>query len=404
MDYRFAERMSLFSSSAVRDILKWTQGKDVISFAGGLPAEELFPFAPLKEAFSRLFEGDPRSAMQYGLTEGYIPLREMLAERMGAKGIRCSTQELLLTTGSQQVIDLVARILLENGDTVLTENPTYLAALQVFQAAGARIVGVGRDSEGIDLDRLEQAILEHRPKLLYVIPTFANPTGAVWGLERRNRVLELCREHGVIILEDDPYGELSFGPSSRLPSLMSLTRTVADSPVIYTSTFSKTVVPALRTGWAIADERIVRQMAKAKQAADLHSSCLDQQALFRLLKNFDLDAHITVLRSVYKERMETMVQCLRSEAVWRDVRFTEPAGGMFLWLELPNGLEADGLLPLAIEEGVAFVPGSGFYTGVEKLPSIRLNFSHSRPELIREGMARMTRAYHRYAEAPAVQF
>jgi 2-aminoadipate transaminase len=402
MEYKFANRMSMFSSSAVRDILKWTQGKDVISFAGGLPAEEHFPTEPLKEAFARLFESDQRRAMQYGITEGYTPLRGLLAERMRSKGVSCPPQELLLTTGSQQAIDLTARILVEEGDVVLTENPTYLAALQVFQSAGARIVGIGRDSEGIDPEKLEQAILEHQPKLMYVIPTFANPTGAVWGLERRKRVLDLCRQYGLLVLEDDPYGELSFDPSVRLPSLMALSQSAADSPVIYTSTFSKTVVPALRTGWAVADERIIRQMAKAKQSADLHSSCLDQQVLHQLLTRFDLNGHIAMLRDVYKERMETMVSCLQEAEVWKDVRYSRPAGGMFLWLELPEGAQIDEWLPLAIEEGVAFVPGTGFYTELMKQPAIRLNFSHSSPAIIREGMKRLTRSYCRFMERAPV--
>lgn len=396
MEYPFAKRMSRFTSSAVRDILKWTQGKDVISFAGGLPAEEWFPKAELQEAFNRIFEGGDAKAFQYGLTEGFIPLREQLCRRMETKGIRCSTSELILTTGSQQAIDLTARILLDDGDVVLTENPTYLAALQVFQSAGASIVGVDREGDGISPELLEQAILKHRPKLLYVIPTFANPTGAVWSLERRRQVLDICTRHGVLILEDDPYGELIFDPEVRPMSLMALSNAAAGSPVIYTSTFSKTVVPALRTGWTVADERIIRQLAKAKQAADLHSSCLDQQALHQLLSDFDLDGHIAKLRGIYRERMEAMVSCLQQDSCWSDVRYTVPSGGMFLWLELPEGIEAAELLPFAIEEGVAFVPGTGFFTEPCDKPTIRLNYSHSRPEVIREGMARLTRAYTRY--------
>ncbi|WP_438445825.1 PLP-dependent aminotransferase family protein [Gorillibacterium sp. sgz5001074] len=397
MDYRFAGRMSRFSSSAVRDILKWTQGKDVISFAGGLPAEEWFPKQALEDAFSRLFSEGTGRELQYGLTEGFPPLKELLVKRMDAIGIGCSVREMILTTGSQQAIDLTARILLEDGDTVLTENPTYLAALQVFQSAGASVRGINRDEHGIDPQLLEQAILEHRPKLLYVIPTFANPTGAVWSLERRRTVLELCRKHNVLILEDDPYGELLFEEGSRPPTLMALSGAAADSPVIYTSTFSKTVVPALRTGWAVADERIIAQLAKAKQAADLHSSCLDQQALYRLLLTFDLDGHIARLRQVYRERMETMVDCLK-DPVWQEVRFEQPQGGMFLWLELPEGDDAAAFFPAAIQEGVAFVPGDGFFTEGGNGRSIRLNYSHSRPEVIREGMERLQRAYLRYKQ------
>ena len=279
---------------------------------------------------------------------------------------------------------------------MLTENPTYLAALQVFQSAGATVTGLQGDDEGIDPVLLEQAILTQRPKLLYVIPTFANPTGKVWSLPRRQQVLDICTRFGVLIIEDDPYGELTFEESAVFPSLMALSKSVSGSLVIYTSTFSKTVVPALRTGWAVADDEVIRMLAKAKQAADLHSSCMDQQALDRLLANFDLDGDIRMLRQVYRDRKKTMVACLQEASVWLDVRFTEPSGGMFLWLELPEGSDTGELLQLAIAEGVAFVPGSGFYTQGVNNRSLRLNFSHSSPEKIHEGMARLTAAYRRY--------
>lgn len=396
MNYRFADRMTRFSSSAVRDILKWTQGRDIISFAGGLPAEEFFPAEELQAAFGRIFANGNRKALQYGLTEGLTELRGLLSNRMAAKGICAGTEQLLVTTGSQQTIDLTARIFLEPGDVVLTENPTYLAALQVFQAAGARVDGLAADDEGIRTDLLEAALKEHRPKLLYVIPTFANPTGAVWSLERRKRVLELCSHYGTVILEDDPYGELVFDGSSAKPSLMALSAQHAEGTVIYTSTFSKTVVPALRIGWAAADERIIRQLAKAKQAADLHSSCLDQWALVELLDRFDLDSHIGSLRRVYAERMRTMAECLQTEPLWNRLSVRTPEGGMFLWLELPEGDDPAALLPLAIEEGVAFVPGAGFFTDGTGQRTMRLNFSHSQPDVIREGMSRLTRAYAKY--------
>lgn len=396
MKYHFAQRMSLFSSSAVRDILKWTQGKDVISFAGGLPAEELFPAEELKAAFVRVLGEENRKAMQYGLTEGCVSLRQLLSKRMQAKGVKAGENEILITTGSQQSIDLAARIFVEAGDTVLTENPTYLAALQVFRGAGANIAGLDTDSEGIRLPALEEALRRLKPKLLYVIPTFANPTGAVWSLKRRLEVLKLCAQYNIVILEDDPYGELAFDSRQMKPSLMALSSKAEGSAVIYTSTFSKTVVPALRLGWTVADGQIIRQLAKAKQAADLHSSCLDQEALVQLLLNFDLEAHIGRIRRIYAERMATMVQCIRSQPMWQGVQIREPEGGMFLWLELPEGAEPEALLQLAIGEGVAFVPGTDFYTDGRRQRSIRLNFSHSRPEVIREGMDRLSRAYEKY--------
>lgn len=393
MEFRFASRMSRFTSSAVRDILKLTQGKEIISFSGGLPAEELFPAEELKNAFSRVFSD--RRSMQYGVTEGSLPLRKLLSERLGRKGIRAGEEELLITTGSQQTIDLTARIFLEPGDLVITENPTYLAALQVFQSSGARIMGIDTDGDGIRADLLEFALRENQPRLLYVIPTFANPTGAIWSLKRRQEVLALCSRYEVVILEDDPYGELTFEPESLPPTLKALSAESGYQGVIYTSTFSKTVVPALRIGWAAADEAIIRQMAKAKQTADLHSSCVDQRALVELLKEFDLDGHIGRIRKEYATRMRTMLDCLKDDPVFAKVAVREPKGGMFLWLEFPGEVDLGAMLRLAVEEGVAFVPGNGFYTDSNGSRTIRLNFSHSAPEVIREGMQRLKRAYIR---------
>jgi 2-aminoadipate transaminase len=393
MEFRFASRMSRFTSSAVRDILKLTQGRDIISFSGGLPAEELFPAEELKSAFSRVFAD--RRVMQYGLTEGLPELRQLLSQRLAGKGIQASPDQLLITSGSQQSIDLTARILLEPGDLVITENPTYLAALQVFQSSGATILGLDTDENGIRPDLLEAALRDHQPKLLYVIPTFANPTGAIWSLERRQEILSLCTRYETMILEDDPYGELSFEAEALPPSLKALADAAGFPGVIYTSTFSKTVVPALRIGWTAADEAVIRQLAKAKQTADLHSSCLDQAALAELLKTFDLDGHIRRIRLEYATRMKTMLEVLRSDPAFGEIIVRTPKGGMFLWLELPGEVDMGTLLRLAVEEGVAFVPGTGFHTDGRGSRTIRLNFSHSAPEVIREGMLRLKRAYIR---------
>jgi len=405
VEYRFADRMNRFASSSLRDILKRTQGDAVISFAGGLPAEEWFPMKDIAAAYANVFgegaDGRRRGSLQYGITEGFLPLREQLAERMKAKGITARPEQLLLTTGSQQSIDLAARVFLNEGDVVLVESPTYLAALQVFQSVSARILPIGRDDEGIDPDHLEKVASELSPKLLYVSPTFSNPCGAVWSRERRSQVLQLCLRYGIMILEDDPYGELSFqqdssAPATAFPSLYSLYGEKTGNPVLYTSTFSKTVAPALRTGWAIADDVVIRQMAKAKQAADLHSSLVDQQALSRLLLDFDLDEHIRGLRRVYRERMEVMAEKLETDPIWRGTHWVKPKGGLFLWLELPETMNTSELFQTAVEHGVAFVPGSGFYPAEPRTHGLRLNFSHSSPERIREGMNRLSASYARY--------
>lgn len=281
MKINYADMTNHLGSSAVRDILKITQGKDIISLAGGLPAEELFPAEAIREAYSRVLSGDS-SALQYGLTEGYLPLREQIAARLGQQGIPVSSDEMILTTGSQQAIDLLCRILLDPGDTVLVEAPTYLAALQVLGSYRADIQVVKSDEEGLLPEHLEEQLRVHRPKLLYAVPTFNNPSGATWSKVRREQVVELCRKYGVLMLEDNPYGEIRFdeSPEAYPPTLAAIDRNLGgDTCVVYTGTFSKIVAPGLRTGWIIGPAGLVRVIARAKQAADLHSSTIDQRAL-----------------------------------------------------------------------------------------------------------------------------
>jgi 2-aminoadipate transaminase len=390
MEYTFSSSMQHFKSSAVRDILKLTQGKTIISFAGGLPAEEMFPVDAVRDAFDRVFTLG-KSALQYGLTEGYTPLREALAERLGHRNIHVSKDEILLTTGSQQSIDLLSRVYIDPGDVILVQQPTYLAALQVFQSRGARIISVSGDELGMDLEDAERLIRLHRPKLVYINPTFSNPTGYVWSLERRLGILQLCREYNVLILEDDPYGELQYGGNEHFPSIFSLDQHPHGSAVVYTSTFSKTVAPALRTGWVVADPEVIQNMTRAKQAADLHSSSTDQQALYQLLTHFDLDAHIAAIRIEYEQRMKKMAALLHG-LKRPDIRWSEPKGGMFLWLELPEGLVAEELLKAAVQEGVAFVPGASFYAETPKLNTLRMNFTHSNEEQLTLGMQYFAKA------------
>lgn len=390
MDYRFSSRVLQLKSSAVRDILKLTQGKDMISFAGGLPAEELFPVPAIREAADRALSAGPGS-LQYGLTEGYTPLREQLTDRVAAKGIRANVDQMILTTGSQQAIDLIVTVLTEPGDTILVEKPTYLAGLQVFAMHGLNVAAAESDEFGIVPESAAELIRLHRPKLMYAVPTFGNPTGRVWSTERRQQLLELCRKNGVLIIEDDPYGDIKFREDEQYPSMMALEGGVENGAVIYTSTFSKTVAPALRTGWAIGDSRVIRMMAKAKQASDLHSSAMDQQILSQLLNGFDLDAHIEIISKEYGTRMEEMHRLL-AEAALPDIRWTKPKGGMFLWLELPDGLDAEALLRCAVQKGVAFVPGSSFYANDAQRNTARLNFTHNKGARTEHGVARLIEA------------
>lgn len=391
MNYRFSARLGNFSSSAVREILKLTQGDSIISFAGGLPAEEHFPATAVAEAFERVMR-QGNKALQYGLTEGFLPLRESLGKRMAGKGMNVTPDHMLITTGSQQVIDLLSRIYLDPGDVVLVERPTYLSALQVFRSYGAVPVSVSGDKDGIDLDDLKAKLEQYKPKMLYVIPTFSNPTGRVWSEERRRGAIELCRGANTLILEDDPYGELKFGDASRnYPSMFSLDKHPDDSCVVYTSTFSKTVAPGLRTGWALGDAEVIRQMARAKQAADLQSSSLDQQMLHQLLEYFDLDGHIEFVRKEYEKRMKLMADLLRRHN-WRGAKWEEPKGGMFFWVELPEEIDTAELLKSAVELGVAFVPGITFYADNPQRNAMRMNFSYNDEAGTVTGMDRLTQA------------
>lgn len=400
MNYRFASSMQSFSSSAVREILKLTQGNSIVSFAGGLPAEEYFPTEAVKEAFNRVFETG-QNALQYGLTEGFTPLREAIAARMSRKGMNVDVNEMLITTGSQQAIDLLTRVYIDPGDVILVEKPTYLAAIQVFNSHGARLVSVDTDADGMNLEDAAAKIAAHQPKMVYVIPTFSNPTGRVWSVERRKGLVELCRKNNVLILEDDPYGEIQFEKGAHYPTLFSLGGAAQGNPVVYTSTFSKTVAPALRTGWAIGDAELIRNMARAKQAADLHSSTMDQQALYQLLTYFDLDAHIAVIREQYEQRMSLMVSLLK-ELNWPGLHWNDPKGGMFLWVELPEDMRADELLKIAVKEGVAFVPGSTFFAEDAKHNTLRLNFSHSNEAAMRQGMQAFASALRKITSGATV--
>ncbi|MEH7336751.1 PLP-dependent aminotransferase family protein [Neobacillus drentensis] len=385
MNYPFASQTKTYESSAVRDILKVTQQGHVISFAGGLPAEDIFPIDEVKIAYEKVFASG-KSSLQYGLTEGYTPLREAIQAKMAQKGIASTPENILVTTGSQQVIDLFSRIMLSPGDIVFTEDPTYLSALQVFRSYGANVIAVSSDEHGMVPEDLETKMNQYHPKFVYIIPTFSNPDGKVWSSGRRQKLLNLCYKYNVLVLEDDPYGDIQFHEEEHYPSVAAFDK--QQSHVIYTSTFSKSVVPALRTGWVTGPTEVVQMMTKAKQMNDLHSSSLDQQALYYLLRDFNLDGHIKHIRNEYYYRMTIMRDYLNKLEpglfTWK-----EPKGGMFLWVEGNEELNTTRLLSQAVEKGVAFVPGAPFYVDQPKHNTFRLNFSHSAPEKIKLGMDRL---------------
>ncbi|GCL72285.1 PLP-dependent aminotransferase family protein [Paenibacillus naphthalenovorans] len=398
MNYHFSDTINSFESSAVREILKLTQGRSIISLAGGLPNEQYFPHEAVRDAFARVFERGSKSVLQYGLTEGYTPLRESLTKHLARKGIKAGIENMLLTTGSQQAIDLLTRIYIDPGDVILVEKPTYLAAIQVFQSYKAKLVSVDCDENGMNLEDLERKIKQNRPKMIYVIPTFANPTGKAWSLERRQGTLNLCKSNSVLILEDDPYGELRFNDTETFPSIYSLDDGPNGGAVVYTSTFSKIVAPALRTGWVVGDKNVILHMTRAKQAADLHSSTMDQQALHELFQQFDLYSHIDLIRTQYESRMREMVRLLQAKN-WEGVRWNEPKGGMFIWVEMPQGIDTQELFKLAVEEGVAFVPGISFFADEPQRNSMRLNFTHTDSEEMVLAFDRLERALQRMKTA-----
>lgn len=395
MEYQFAKSIVHLESSVVRDILKLTQGSEVISFAGGLPAEEYFPVAAVKDAYARVLDSGTK-ALQYGLTEGFLPLREKVCERMSVKkNMHVEPENMILTTGSQQALDLLARVYLDAGDVVLVEDPTYLAALQSFRSHGVTVVAVESDALGMNIDDLQAKIKAHKPKLVYVVPTFSNPAGRVWSTERRLGLLAACRANNVLILEDDPYGEIKFDQEADYPTILSLDQHPHDSAVVYLGSFSKTVAPGLRTGWAMGDKRVIQAMAKVKQASDLQSSSIDQQALYQLFVHFALDEHLAVTCAQYKKRMEYMHDLFAAQDL-PGFSMNKPAGGMFFWGELAAGMDASELLKIAVKEGVAFVPGAPFCAGTPMKNTLRLNFTHNNEERTKLGVERFATAYHAY--------
>ncbi|UOE95453.1 PLP-dependent aminotransferase family protein [Alkalihalobacillus sp. LMS39] len=393
MKYAFSKRVRHLQSSAVRDILKVVNQGNVISFAGGLPDEQLFPLEGLQEAYNKTFASG-KKALQYNETEGFMPLREVLVDRMKRKGIsNFSANDVLLTTGSQQAIDLFAKVFFNPGDVILAENPTYLAALQVFESYEAHVIGVESDEHGMIADDLEEKMKRYRPKCVYVVPTFSNPSGKVWSMERRKQLLELAHKYHVVIFEDDPYGDIQFHDEEVYHPIASLDD---GTHVLYTSTFSKTAVPAVRTGWITGPYQLIRIMAQAKQANDLHSNSLAQQALYHLCLDFDLDGHIERLKKEYYARMKVMLGELE-KANLPGLSYVVPKGGMFFWLELADHVDTTELLSVAVKKGVAYVPGGPFYAGKGKENTLRLNFTHSTPDKIEKGMSLLTEVFEQHS-------
>lgn len=392
---RLAERTGVIAPSAVREILKIAEQPEVRSFAGGLPAPELFPVDAIAQAHARVLVMNGGAALQYSTTEGFGPLREWVADRFTAAGAATSADDVVVTNGSQQGIDLVARVLLDPGAVVVTENPTYLAALQVFQAAQAKVFAVDSDREGMQLEALAKVLATHDVRLIYLVPNFANPTGVTWSAPRRAGLVALAQAWKVPVLEDDPYGAIRFA-GSPLPPLSSLDDA---GLVISLGTFSKTLAPGLRVGWLRAASPLRKHVVVAKQANDLHSSTLSQRAVVELLARFDLEAHLSRLRGVYGARCRLMASALQ-RTFPAGTRCLVPEGGLFLWAELPGAVDTLALLTEAVtRHRVAYVPGAPFFVagpvgaGV-RTNALRLNFSNCREADIVDGMERLGALFH----------
>jgi 2-aminoadipate transaminase len=394
MEYHFARRMGQVRPSTIRQILKVAGQSDMISFAGGLPAPECFPVAELAQCAQRVLAEDGPQALQYSITEGYVPLREKFVAEMATRGVPCSVDNILVTTGSQQAIDLIAKAFLDPGDCVLTEAPTYLAAIQSLQFYEVDFLPVHSDEQGIDVDRLEEAMRTRHPKLLYTIPNFQNPTGVTMVAERRAKVYELAARYGVVVVEDDPYGKLRYAGQD-IPPIKSLDHS---GNVIYVSTVSKTVTPGLRLGWIVADAEPMRKLIIAKQAIDLHTSSFDQRLVDRYFADFDSQAHIERIRQVYGSRFALMNDCL-TRAMPAGFHWTHPEGGMFLWVTCPEGVDTQEMMKVALERKFLFVPGRDFFPDGSGNRFLRLNFSNATEENIRIGVDRLAEVARQFSSA-----
>ncbi len=396
MSLPFAQRLSNVETSAIRELFKLLGKPGIISFAGGFPDSALFDVPGLRQAVDQALDQEPGAALQYGATEGHGPLRTELARFMQSKGVDCAPEGLIVTTGSQQALDLLAKVMIDPGDKVIVEGPTFLATIQCFRLYGANVISAPIDGEGVQVDRLEQLITEHRPKMVYLIPSFGNPSGAMLGLERRKKVLELAVRHQVLVVEDDPYGDLYFGDAPP-PSLLALSSQVPGSRdwLAYCGSLSKVLSPGLRVGWLAAPAELLARATMCKQFSDAHTSTFAQATAARYLQAGRMPETLAQVRRVYAERAQAMGAALRRE-LGDAVSFTQPQGGLFFWARLTGAggktRDAGAFARRAIDEGVAFVPGAPFFAQNPDTSAFRLSFATADVGKIEEGVQRLARA------------
>ena len=385
----FAKRMNVMKASEIREILKITQRPEVISFAGGLPAPELFPIEEMKQVARIVLEESGSQALQYSTTEGFAPLRQHIAQRMNRKfNTRIQSDNILITSGSQQALDFSGKLFLNEGDIVLCESPTYLAAISAFKAYQPQFIEVPTDHEGMIIADLQRILEQHDLiKLVYIIPDFQNPTGRTWSIERRQQFVDVMSHYDIPVIEDNPYGELRF-EGEIPPSIKSLDRT---GNVIFVSTFSKTFCPGLRIGWIAADQNLIEKYVLIKQGADLHTSSISQREISKYLDLYDFDANIVKIIQVYRQRRNAILDAMESYFP-DDIKFNRPQGGLFTWVELPQHVKAVELLQSCLQQDVAFVPGDSFFPNRIVENTFRLNYSNMPEERIFEGIQRLAKA------------
>jgi len=379
-----ARRTQYMKGSAIRELLKFTQQPDVISFGGGMPAPELFPVREIEEACDYLLREAPKQSLQYSTTEGYPPLREYLADSMAKYGIQSKPDNILITTGSQQALDLVGKIFIDPGSHIITGSPTYLGAIQAWRAYEAEFATVPLDDNGMRVELLEDVIKKTPVRFIYILPNFHNPAGTTLPEDRRRLLVEIARKYDLLIVEDDPYGALRYSGEDVIPIAA-----LAPERTIYFGTFSKTLTPGLRIGWSVAPVEITHRLVQAKQGADLHSSTFDQMIANDVAQRGILKAHVRKIRQVYKERRDVMLEAL-AEFWPEESSWTQPQGGLFLWARAPESIDTLKLFPRALENKVAYVPGINFYPHEDGgHNAMRLNFSNAQPEQIVEGIRRL---------------